>query len=540
MQTNSAGFTNRRAPYAYWIIGLLLVIYVAASTGQRDNVDAADAWEHLGALHALTDNLWHPGNPAYVSDLPSVRYSPYMVTLAVICRKTGISPYAALSGAAVVNTILLLVALWLLLGAFDERPAAAAILLVMIGLWGVAPHYANSYALSDLPWLGVNPSAFSFALILMNWALLRYMGISAWTAARRIPLILLCGLLCGISLLDHGMTGVFGVMGYFLLAITGPQGKRRQMFVMAGVVMVLGSLLCLSWPWFSFLAAVRIHQDTDYWFNPYISRLTFTVWCTPAVLCALFAIPLRDRPLVRTCLLGGAASFLIGLGAMVIHSAVFARFPIPGMIFLHIAIGVFAHQAGIFRLSTWPRRLREIMAPSWQAAYPILQVVLAAMFLYFFIPQLADVAMQPYLGRKYLTHALHLRDLQRHPLQTYAEILKPIGPRDVVLSDYETSMIVPGVKGRIVAAFHFELFMPGQRARWDAMERFFSPTGTEADREQTIRQYDVKWILLNRRALGDSLFASLIRNNAVVVKTNDDVLMNAQEWIASAPATSPQ
>jgi len=535
MQTKPAGVTQRRAPYAFWILGLLLVIYVAACTGQRDNVDDADAWEHLRVLHALTVNLWHPGNPTFASDLPSVRYSPYFVGLAVLCRKTGLTPYSALSMAAVINTALLVVALWALLRAFDERPSAAAILLVMVALWGAAPHYANSYALSDLPWHQVNPSAFSFALVLFNWSLLRYLGISAWTAAKYVPLLLLCAVLCTVSLLDHGMTGAFGAMGYFILALTGPKGRRQRMFLMAAIVTVIGGLLCLAWPWYSFISAVTTRQDTAYWFNPFISKLTFTIWCAPAVLCALFALPLRDRPLVRTCLLGGAASLLIGLCAIPIHSPVFARFPIPGMIFLHAAIGVFANESGIFRPSTWARRLREIAEPSWQAAYPILQVVLAAMVLYFLAPQVADIAMQPHLARTYLTHALHLRDLQHHSRESYAEILQPVGPRDVVLSDVETSMAIPAFKGRVVAVSHYELFVRGQAARSDAVNQFFSSDATEAEREQTIRQYDVKWILLNRRLIGDNLFQSLVRDNAVVGRTQDLVLMNAQKWMASAP-----
>jgi hypothetical protein len=537
MQTNTFGLKSRRAPFAFWILGLLLVIYAAACTGQRDNIDGADAWEHLRVLRALTDNLWQPGNPAFASDLPSVRYSPYFVSLAVLCRKTGISPYSALSGVAVVNTALLVFGVWLLLGAFDERPSAAAVLFVMITLWGTAPHYANSYALTDLPWLSVNPSAFSFFLVLLNWSLLRRMGVSGWSAAKCVPLILLCAVLCTISLLDHGMTGAFGVMGYFLLALTGPQGRRRLMFLMAAVVTVIGGLLCLAWPWYSFISAVTTRQDTAYWFNPVISRLTFTVWCAPGILCALFAIPLRNRPLVRTCLIGGAASLFIGLLAIPIKSPVFARFPIPGMIFLHTAVGVFAHEAGIFRLSTWSRRLREITALHSQAAYPILQVALAVMLLFFLAPQLVDVAAQPYLGRTYLTRALHLRDLQQHPRQTLAEVLAPIGPRDVVLSDRETSMFIPGIRGRIVGSFHFELFVPGQPARVLAMDRFFSTDGTEAEREETIRQYDVKWILLSRMRLGDYLFASLLRDSAVVSQADDMVLMDAQKWIAAAPGS---
>src|SRR5512142_1283709 len=136
----------------YLTLGTLLVIYVALCTRWRDSLWGADAWEHHRAIVALVEDLWHPGNPTYATRDPSIRYSPYTVVQAVICRMTGLSPYDVLSGAAVVNTLLLVVGIWVLLQEFGEEPSAAAALIVMVGLYGGAPGYANSYALADLPW----------------------------------------------------------------------------------------------------------------------------------------------------------------------------------------------------------------------------------------------------------------------------------------------------------------------------------------------------------------------------------------------------
>jgi hypothetical protein len=102
----------QKAPIWFWILASILVVYVAVCTGQRENKMGADAWEHLRVLRALTENLWHPGNPTFASDLPSVRYSPYMVAVAALCVKLHMDPYDALSCAAVLNTALLAVSLW--------------------------------------------------------------------------------------------------------------------------------------------------------------------------------------------------------------------------------------------------------------------------------------------------------------------------------------------------------------------------------------------------------------------------------------------
>ena len=152
-------------------VSALLVAYVALCTRYRDGILGADAWEHHRTIVALVEDLWHPENPTYATDDTSIRFSPYTVTQALICRATGWTPYDVLSGAAVFNTILLVAGVWSLLHEFGEEASAAAVLVVMVGLYGEAPAYANSYALADLPWHQVNPSAFSFGITLFSWVL---------------------------------------------------------------------------------------------------------------------------------------------------------------------------------------------------------------------------------------------------------------------------------------------------------------------------------------------------------------------------------
>jgi hypothetical protein len=517
-----------RAPITFWILGLILVGYVAACTGQRENKLGADAWEHQRVVLALTRQLWKPGNPTYASDYPSVRYSPYMIGCALVCRLAKIDPYTALSGAAVVNTALLVVGVWMLLGEFNERRSATAILLVMVALWGGPPGYANSYALADLPWHQVNPSAFSFGLTLIAWSLLRRLGSGKWSTPRFVLILLLST----EAMLDHPMTGAFGIAGLFVIAVTGPIGGRRRMFLTAGAVVVGVGLLCLAWPWYSFLAAVRNRQDNDYWFNRGVFHLTLTLWCAPAMLCMLFAVPLRNRPLVWTCIVGGLVAIAAEFAALLTHSPVLARFLLPGMIYFHLAIGIFAHEAGIFRLSSWRDRFRMLAGSPAEAAVPITQIVLVALLAYVFIPQLTLIATEPHLGRAYIGKVIHVRDLQYPVRRQFAKLLDPVGEKDVVLSDPETSWVIPAFRGRIVAAIHFELFQPNQPIRLEAVDHFFQEGTTTADRKKILQDYHVRWILLNRVFIGDRVYNSLLRKSAVVSQTSDMVVMSVPEWIS--------
>jgi alpha-1,6-mannosyltransferase len=522
--------SNTTVSWRFWLVGLILVVYVAACTGQRDNKWGADAWEHHRVVVALSRQLWKPGNPTYASDLPSVRYSPYMIGWAAVSRFTGIDPYNALSAAAVVNTALLVIGVAMLLSAYGEGASATTVLIVMIALWGGAPAYANSYALSDLPWHQVNPSAFSFALTLIGWSILRRISMERLSAGWAVIVLLLAA----IAMLDHPMTGSFGIMGLMIVAVTGPAATRIKMMAIVLAIAVGVAAACLAWPWYSFLAALRNKQDNDYWFNRAILNLTLTQWCAPALLCVLFAIPFRQRPLVRVCLVGCAASLAVGLSSLIVHSPVLARFPLPGMIFAHMAIGVFAHESGILSLSTWPGRLRALLQPVGQAAYPILQCVVAVLLAYCLVPQLIDVATAPHLGRTYLTKLTHSRNLQEHVRQEFSDLLSPIGMKDVVIADPNTEWLVPSFKGRVVSAMHYELFVPHQGERAEAVDTFFAPGTTEAQRDAILHDYGVQWIVLNRRWIGDGTFNRLLRKPAVVREDGGMVLMNAAEWMKAA------
>jgi hypothetical protein len=521
----------RRSPIWFWLLGIALVVYVAVCTGQRQNNLGADAWEHHRAVLALTRHLWKPGNPTYASDVPSVRYSPYTVFWALICRATGITPYTALSAAAVVNTILLVLGVWLLLAAFGQAAAASAVLLVMVLLYGGIPSWANSYALADLPWHQVNPSAFSFALVLIAWSIFRR---ASCDANRRMIRLAIVVILMAIATLDHGMTGAFGIIGLFVLALVAPtQSARFGMITAAVGIGIAVGALCLSWPWYSFWQAVLWKGDNDFWFNRAFLTWELTLWAFPAAGCALFALPLIRRPIIRWGALGALLTLAASIVAYLRHSAILARFPLPGMIYLHIMVGIFAFQSGVFRPTTWPRRLRSMFLPPQQASPAILEVTLAVVLLRCAAPQVIQIATQPFLARPYLVALLHHGENRQTRLpQDLAQLLGPVQEHDVVLSDPQTSWLIPSFNGRIVAGLHYELFIHDQRQRMQDVTDFFTDTSDQR-RQQIIQHYGVRWIVLNRQTIGSSEYDALLRPTAIIAKIDGLVLMDVSRWLAA-------
>ena len=345
------------------------------------------------------------------------------------------------------------------------------------------------------------------------------------------PLLILLSI--GVaSLLDHAMTGAVGLLGNFVLALTGPKSSRsKSLLVLSSLTLVI-LLICCAWPWYGFLAAIRHHSDAEYWFNPTILKWLLTRWIAPVVLCMLFTIPLNARPLIRFCLVAFGMSLAAGIAAMCLRSPVLARLPLPAAVFGHPAVGVWVHQSGLLRLCTWPARINALARPISEAAYPLLQCTVAALLLYGLIPQINLIASAPYFARPYLARLRHSRNLQKNPRAAFNQLLAPVQTHDVVLSDEQTSWLIPSFSGRIVTALHYELYVPDQPARGSAVKQFFSPLANEAQRDITLRQYHVSWIVLNPKNINADVMQQLRQKYRTAGTAGDLVLLAVPGRIA--------
>jgi hypothetical protein len=513
----------------FWVIAASLVVYVALCTGHRDLVREADAWEHHRAIKALSQQFWNPGNPTFGTSEPSVRYSPYIVTLALISRVLGIDPYDVLSGAAVFNTALLMLGVASLLTVLGRGRSAASAVIIMVGLYGGAPGYANSYALADLPWHEVNPSAFAFSCALLMWALF----IKMFQGRPRPVYGVVIVLLATVELLDHPMTGIAGLVGLSIFARLVPawtDRRRALMFVVCVGALALGA--CFMWPWYSFRAALRGGgHDNAYWFNPSILHAMLTEWCAPALVLCLFALCSDDRQRILVLLSGVATYLLLALAAMMLRSAALARLPLPGLIFAHLALALFADDSRMLDPRTWPARMAALRRGSGTAVMrPVMDIVLAAVLLRCLLPQLYAVVREPHLARPIVERLLGRPAKLISGRPKFDRLLASIGDHDVVLSDLVTSWAVPSSRGRIVAALHYELFTLDQPEREHDLRRFFDPTETDSERLNILGRYHVRWLLIDRSVLQPTVVATLADERAIVGTEATLTLMDAAIW----------
>ena len=369
------------------------------------------------------------------------------------------------------------------------------------------------------------------ALNFFCWGLL-------WRAARSetggavtwIGSVVLSGVLLAVSVLCHGMSGVLGAMGVAALVVAVPGDQRlRQVACVVGVgVVSLG--LTLAWPWYRFLDAASGGGNVWYWFNVGVSKQMFFIWCAPAYLLALLALPHRVNPLVRFCLTLGFAALGLGILASGVKSASLARLPLAATPVVCIAVAYWM-KASAFGHWTWLRRTGAGLFGRTNEggsvnAWAVTQVVAVVALLYGAVPQLLDVVSKPYLARPLIAELAGRENKQPEYWKTYANALAGIEPGDVVLSDLETGWPVPSFRGRVVGANHLELFTPGQRERWDDTDLIFAPDTAPAERRRLMDKYDVRWVLLAR----DTPLAGEIRSSAVVAESGRLVLMDAERW----------
>ncbi len=521
---------NRWADTAFLVIAAFLIVYVAFCTGQRENGWSWDAWEHQRSIRALVENFWDPGNPTYPLSTPSVRYSPYIVTLAAICKILNLSTYDVLSYAAIFNTLLLAVAIKLFLRAHGEGKSAAAVLFIMITLWAGPPGHSNSFAFADLPVQQVNPSAFALPLALFLWTLFYRFKRLGWKDWGWVVMLLISASM----LLDHVITLAFAHIGLWTFALSG---RDKRAIALLLIITVGASILGFAWPWYDLIHLIA-KGVTHGLINKYVIYLILFSWVIPALIGSLVALQLDKNHLASIMVKAGFATYLINLVAYIAPFqfsgfGAISRMALPGAIYFHIAIGIFATHSEFFSISKWRQRI-SILAfkkDSNKVSQTILDVILLFSLFYFTLPQIKLVLKEPFLAREYIATALGKENKQIHLWKRAQKLMEPVGRTDVVLSDTLTSWSLVATSGRIVYGLHPEAFVKGQTARKKDVEHFFSKDSNYSSRLEIVKKYNVKWLVLNKSSMDSEVFDELYDKKSCIY--NDDIfyLINVEKWI---------
>ena len=456
---------------------------------------SSDFWEHAAVVRELAVRPLAPQHPLLRVDAPHAYVSPYLLAVGLAARLTHASPITILAISGLLNLVLLVLVFRRLLVRLLPNGEAAApyALLLVIFLWGKDPWMWSGFL--HVGMLGYDvayPSTAGAVAMLLGFSLL----LDAVQRGGSWPYPAI-SLLVAVCLVTHPPTALVFVAGLPVLLVSQAGRDLIRPAVRLGAAILAGVAAALLWPYFP-VRELFTSQPPEFhaWSAVFYQDVLPKLW--PVAL-ALPVLVVRGRRNLRDPLLllavlflslyaAGAATGAFGLGRTIAWFAIVVQIALAG----HLA-------ALELRL---PRERR------WLVPGGTL-LVLAALFAVNRPPLPRLVKDDPPLWPK-------LR-----------AVLTPVRSGEVVLADSPTSYPVPALTGgRVVAWRHPVYWVPDQRDRRAAQDRFFTPIA-DAERRAILRRYQVQWILLNRQAteLRGDQEAALLGLGCVVGRRDDLVLI---------------
>jgi hypothetical protein len=423
-----------------------------------------DFWIYVATVGELAARPFHPANPLFAEPWAFAFVSPYAVGLGLLARLTGAPAVDVLAAQGLANLVLFGAALYAFVSTWTKRPAAAFYaLLFTLFLWGRDPWlFSGIFHLRSLSYVLPYPSTFAAAVAL--GALAAFPRVDG-APVKWLPLVVpVSALLFAV----HPVTAMFLWVGLGASFLRAPRPLGH--WALLGLAAAGSFGLAMAWPlvpmralWFGQLG--RVHEGNDSMYDDPLARIAPALLAVPWLLLRLR----RDRrdPLAL-CALGLAV--LVAYGGLSGQWS-YGRLLSQVVLMLHVALGD-AFAAAEERLGRLQRGagLRLVVAP-------VVGVLLVA-------------GSWPVVGAI-------VRE-SRHPGdRRWLRFLEErVGRDEVVLTDLDTCWYVPAFRGRVVA-YPMQLpFVPDHAERVAAVERFFAPEATEAERRALLARYRVQWVLV--------------------------------------------
>ncbi|HEX3772892.1 MAG TPA: hypothetical protein VHV51_00440 [Polyangiaceae bacterium] len=462
----------------------------------------ADYWEHSAVLRALMQKPWHPDNPFLANHVPSSRFGPQFVLIALVARGLHLDALGAMTLAASANTLLFLCAVRVFFASyFRDRLAPLYGLLVMFFGWWQGFHFSNVYALNVLfanasypstTALGLTLLGFSFALRLLRGEFeqpnLMLGGIVIWAA---------------VVFIVHPLTAMLALSGVGLLALSEPKAPLHARLELISALL-LGLALSRFWPYFSPWQVVRTGENASAgWGGLSALRLSGLhlrpdphPFYEPQGLLSALGLSLIAL-LALPYFLAERKRWFIGFGAvaMLVPFGVNAFVPLPlGHRFLLLAIVYL--QIGVVWLllkftssdeDAWPFLARRGARVACRLA------ALASLLVF--------VSHGILLAYTQLDNPKFYLRSESPVVRNMKAIAAAAGPGAVVLASPLLSWPLPTFGPKVLTLFHDDPLVFDLAQRESDVTRFLSVASDE-ERRQILDRYGVTHVLLGRESNG--------------------------------------
>ncbi len=499
MQTLISGLVK----YRYFFLCLLIFGIMCLRT--RNGQWVGDFWEHSAVVKELMAHILHPKHPQLLLDAPHAFYSPYAIIVALLARVLHLDVVMALSVMGLVNLCLLFFGLKIFIfsevSKYRSEVVFYALLLLLFG-WGAGKWFVSGFFhIGVLGFVLPYPSTFAVAISLIAF------GCNRIRMRDSQQFWILPTFLIGVTvLISHPISFLFLAAGLVSQACAE---KRAVIFQTVLIVSILCAvfLIAILWPYFPllnfFMGESRVYDASNAsMYQRVIAKIWPSLLGVPLILMSMRSNWRRTWILMLIILLG---IYLLGL---ITGKYSYGRVISYIVLLLHLFIAEY--------FSACEAKVRGILLPR-----KILQIIVSAMAMVFVM----------FLFLKPLYGALPKRQ------STYASYLflsQFVGQNDVVLSDIESSWIVPTFGGKVIAARHPLAFVPDHDIRKSDLNHFFNKETTFEDRLQIIRKYKANYLLLakSKDLCWQDLYRTFALEGRVVFENKSFALIffDHQKW----------
>jgi hypothetical protein len=448
-----------------------------------------DFWEHSAVVTELMRNPFSPQHPQLNLDVPHAFYSPYSLALAFIARTLQIGAIQVLALAGMLNFLLLAYGLRSFVGLFSKihpRITAFYALLFVLFLWGENPWsysgFFHFWILGDvLPY----PSTFCVALSLIALSL-NAKDLDQASLSRKLSIFIIAL----VVLLSHPLTFVFlniglGIQLVFLFTDRSLRGLSHLICqLVVGFIAVFG--LAMTWPYFSILELLTRSGGVYHIANlEMYSQVFQRIWPI------LFLLPLtswalhdRNGRWLLTLVFTLASIYVVAYWT---RSYSFGR--MIGMIALLLQILMAEGVARIELRLNFQRPILKTLIP-------------LGLILFIFICSINWIIPAARRGMTIANSLLINRNISNQQAYKNISFLSTaIKQNDLVISDLQTSWLIPTFGGRVIAAQHPLAFVPDQLERKKDLEMFFDNQTNATTRQEILRRYKPKYLIIDKQTI---------------------------------------
>lgn len=464
---------------------LVVLIFFKVTINTTNGIWYGDFWEHSAVVQALISNLTAPSHPFFDQQTSHSFTSPYHLIAAFFARFTGFDSIETLGFFGILNFYFLILGLKIFIEGFQpniSRLTCFYALIFILFLWGNQPWGFSGFfyfeLLADvLPY----PSTLAIGLSLIGLGLDFKLG-KTLSISKEVLLFFICT----IVLLSHPITFIFLATG--LLCQAAFMERVFYFFSKRLFIIFIAILTAMIWPYFSILALLTGAGNVYHASNQSMyTDVLIKVW--PIVILCPILLPVFKNKLTHPIFLhlliliivyffgwctekysyGRVISFIVIL-AQILLASQFARFEV--------------------QLSqTYPRTIL-----TYRATLGIILVCLASSWLYPTLTRSLTVLNSIVSGRTVSN---------QHMYKNLTFLSGYIGSSSVVLSDLDTSWLVPSFGGKVIGALHVQAFVGDDEQRRIDLLDFFAKDATTAKRQTIIKKYKPDYFLINKNTTKD-------------------------------------